>query len=131
MGWQVRQRRGEVEVDPEAAADKEAKREAMAKKRKLSNMRGPESKPDSDDEIVETVQFGKKRETNIDFFLRKLDYLKAVEFVITSDPASLCALVDELMQRNMLKETFRVLDSHLCNALLKALNKNLATADAL
>lgn len=54
-----------------------------------------------------------------------------MEFVVTGNCDSLCALLDELMQRNVLRDTLRVLDSNLCNALLKALNKLLATQDAL
>merc|ERR1711959_272927 len=76
----------------------------------------------SDDEIVEPVRpREKKKETQLDFFLRKFEYRKAAEVLVsTSTSASQgFALVDELVHRGALYAALKDRDEAFCLQALK------------
>lgn len=124
--WIVKHRRTEEDV---AAACKRASKlaeEAKAKKsmvrrKTIGNLRGLDREAASDEEIVEPDRPQKKKETQLDFFLRKFEYKKAAEVLVSSSTTAAqgFALVDELIHRGALATALKDRDEAFCLQALK------------
>jgi len=136
--WQLRTRRTDKD---RATAQKRSAQEAVATKTKTGmvrrkatgNLRGLDHEAASDDEIVEPERPRKKKETNLDFYLRKFEYRKAAEMLV--QPTTLAnegfALVDELMNRGALQAALKDRDAAFCLQALKWLTKAFSRSDPL
>jgi len=135
--WQVRHRRTEEEVVADQKRKSEIANAAKAKKsilrrKAIGNLRGMDREAASDEEIVEEERPKKKRETQVDFFFRKFEYLKVAEVLITpgTSAAHGFAIVDELVQRGALKVALGDRDEAFCLQALKWLLKQYAPGNA-
>lgn len=133
--WQIRHRRTEEE---KAAASKRAAELEKAKAKKsllrrkaLGNLRGMDREAASDDEIIGPERPQKKKESQIDFFLRKFEYRKAAEVLVSSGTTASqgFALIDELVHRGALKVALQDRDDAFCLAALKFLLRVFSPGD--
>jgi len=152
--WQVRQlKSGPVVEDYEAPGtgmedlllpDTQGPERAAAAARVLAkpdfrkregHLRGEDAEADSGDEIVDGAgeRPRKRRESQLDYFFRKFEYRKAVEFMVlpSTQPAMGFAVVDELLQRGALEAALTELGEALCLSTLRWLLKVFGTGDPL
>lgn len=131
--WILRQRRSEGDARAEEAARTLRAKAALPEARKRGHLRGADQKPGVDDEVVESSRPLKRKESQVDFFMRKFDYLKAVEFMMQQSTSSSLglAVIDELLQRGALGTTFSVLDEDQCFSLLNWLLKVFGSGEVL
>eukprot|EP00811_Abedinium_folium_P021359 NODE_3045_length_2102_cov_5.219747.p1 GENE.NODE_3045_length_2102_cov_5.219747~~NODE_3045_length_2102_cov_5.219747.p1 ORF type:complete len:510 (+),score=161.30 NODE_3045_length_2102_cov_5.219747:283-1812(+) len=85
--------------------------------------RGRTHTPMESDEVV--TGHHKKRETTIDHHLRKFEYRKALEYMVTpsTQPMHGYAVVDELLQRGMFRSAMHEIGEDLCLKMLLWLTK--------
>mmetsp|Transcript_43150 Transcript_43150/g.138797 ORF Transcript_43150/g.138797 Transcript_43150/m.138797 type:complete len:537 (+) Transcript_43150:106-1716(+) len=98
------------------------------------HMRGMDAAPASDDEVVEPERPFKKRESQLDFFLRKFEYRKALEYIVTTQSFSQqvgLAAIEELLQRGALETTLTEIGDTLCLSVLRWLMKVFGGTDTL
>lgn len=117
---------------PAAEPELGERKKKDAPKRK-SFLRGPEAQPASDDEVVEAPQVKRRRDTQVDFFLRKFEYRKLAEYLAkpeTEVDAGLAA-IEELLQRDALLSTFSGLSEDVCLGILRWLARCFGSGDAL
>jgi len=137
--WQLRQRRPAAD---DAAAASDGDRQACENgKRKSSSswlrthgrFRGMDSQHAPDDEVVEPERPRRKKVKQVDFFLKKFEYRKAVEFMVepSSSPDVGLAIVEELLQRGALRAALRDLGEELCLTTLRWLLKAFGSGDKL
>lgn len=141
--WQLRQRKpmlSKEEAAEKRMAEQEAKEaqdlEQMSnrKKRKMpqSGVNRDLDKPASDDEVVQQSE-RRRRDSNLDFFLRKFEYRKVVEWIVNkaTAPARSFAAVDELLQRGALKAALTELPEELLLQVLNFLHNTYGMGDVL
>jgi U3 small nucleolar RNA-associated protein 15 len=136
--WQLRNRRTDQD---RVAAQKRSQEQAKAarpktgvvRRKATGNLRGLDREAGSDDEIVEPERPRKKKESNLDFYLRKFEYRKAAEILVqpTTHASEGFALVDELMNRGALQAALKDRDAGFCVQALKWLTKACRHSDPL
>mmetsp|Transcript_27328 Transcript_27328/g.43341 ORF Transcript_27328/g.43341 Transcript_27328/m.43341 type:complete len:520 (+) Transcript_27328:53-1612(+) len=131
--WQLRTRRMDQD---KVAAQKRSAQEAAKKvprRKAVGNLRGLDREAASDDEIVEPERPKKKKEKDLDFYLRKFEYRKAAEILVqpTTPASEGFALVDELMNRGALQAALKDRDTAFCLQALKWLTKAFSNSDPL
>lgn len=124
--WQLRNRRTEEE---RAAACKRASelanaakaKKSMVRRKTVGNLRGMDREAGSDEEIVEPGRPQKKKESQLDFFLRKFEYRKAAEVLVSSSTSASqgFGLIDELIHRGALHAALKDRDEAFCLQALK------------
>jgi len=138
--WQLRQARtnvGAAKADGEEGASVAEKRPAppTSRAKRDGHLRGLTARPDDDDEIVDTERGppAKRREMQLDFFFRKFEYRKALEFIVqpkTSLPVGLAG-IEELLQRGALEAAMTEIGEELCYKALRWLLKVFAQGNKL
>lgn len=129
--WQVRQAK-EEKVAPEASEDQLPKKGTWV--RTVGHKRGTDLQPGPDDEVVESSRpMKRKKETEVDLYIRKFEYRKAMEFVVqpTSDPSQGWAVIDELLQRGSLAAAMSEQGEEFCLSMLRWLLKQYTNGDTL
>mmetsp|Transcript_24893 Transcript_24893/g.70061 ORF Transcript_24893/g.70061 Transcript_24893/m.70061 type:complete len:518 (-) Transcript_24893:93-1646(-) len=98
-------------------------------------LRGKDAAPDSDDEVVRAKRPAKQNQGKLDFFIRKFEYRKAIEFIVTPSNAISSqlgfAVMDELLHQGALGAALSELGDELCGAALTWLLKAFNTVDSL
>lgn len=87
--------------------------------------RGVHAAPASDDEVIEgELPAFKKKQGDLDYFLRKFEYRKVLEFVVQKHfkVAEGLAAMDALVQRGALESTMTEIGEELCLSTLKWLS---------
>eukprot|EP00929_Paragymnodinium_shiwhaense_P037415 TRINITY_DN19941_c0_g1_i2.p1 TRINITY_DN19941_c0_g1~~TRINITY_DN19941_c0_g1_i2.p1 ORF type:complete len:533 (-),score=135.79 TRINITY_DN19941_c0_g1_i2:128-1726(-) len=131
--WQLRERKTEAQLEAEQKAITEKAAAAKPYRLRHGRDRGRDAKAGSDDEVMEIEQPKKKRLTQIDFFLKKFEYRKLVEFMVlpTTQISQGLAVVDELLQRGALRASLRDLNESLCLGVLRWCLKAFGSGDSL
>jgi len=108
-------------------------RPAKSKARTVGHLRGMDAAPNSDDEVVEGQRPYKKKQSQLDFFFRKFEYRKAIEFIVlpSTEPRLGLAGVDELLRRGALAGAMSELGEDLCLAALRWLLNVFGLGDSL
>ncbi|CAK0887760.1 unnamed protein product [Prorocentrum cordatum] len=124
--WQLRQRRtpGDAQVASQAKAV--TVQPAKPRAKRVGHLRGLDSTPGEDDEVIDMErQVKRKKETQLDFLLRKFDYRKAIEFVVMPSTSAALGLaaVEELLRRGALGSALHELGEDLCLVTLRWLLK--------
>mmetsp|Transcript_49228 Transcript_49228/g.110369 ORF Transcript_49228/g.110369 Transcript_49228/m.110369 type:complete len:528 (-) Transcript_49228:41-1624(-) len=128
--WQMRllketMPQGEVE---EETVDEQMKRaiEVDQLKRKWSIKRSEVAVPATDDIVFDAVRKKKKKESAIDFAMRKFDYRKVIELMVETreDKARGFAVVEELLQRSALDTAVANMNEDLCSKVLNWLHRS-------
>jgi len=125
--WQMRHRITEAErlahqQKTSEVANAATQKKSMIRRKAIGNLRGMDREAASDEEIIEPQRpKKKKRENQVDFFLRKFEYRKAAEVLVapSTTAAQGFALVDELIQRGALKVALQDRDESFCVAALR------------
>lgn len=128
--WMTR----EFKTPPSGAAEAEAAQKKKTWTAKFGSGRGFDSKPNEDDDVVESGRQKKqKRTTYLDHFFKKFEYRKVVEFILEPqvDAVTGLAAIDELLQRGALESALHELGEDLCLSVLRWLLKVMTTGDAL
>jgi len=130
--WQLRQAKAE-KVAPEANEEQSTKRSWV---KTQGHLRGGDAQPGPDDEVVVSSRpMKKKKETQVDLYLRKFEYRKAMEFAVqpTSDPTGNqgWAVIDELLQRGSLAAAMSEQGEEFCLSMLRWLLKHYTNGDTL
>lgn len=126
--WQLRLRKTEEDEERRREAAAQAVLAARSRAKKVGHLRGPEVAPGPDDEVVETHERpGKKRrsEAQVDYFFRKFEHDKVLEYALepsTSMDAAL-GIFDELLQRGALPKVLEGRDEASCLQIIKYLMK--------
>jgi len=83
------------------------------------------NKADSDEEVVQPALPRKKRENNVDFFLRKFEYGKVLQVIMvpTTSSNEVLSIVDELLKRKILGDVLSDLSEESCIAVLLQLTR--------
>eukprot|EP00928_Gymnodinium_smaydae_P062048 TRINITY_DN45994_c0_g1_i1.p1 TRINITY_DN45994_c0_g1~~TRINITY_DN45994_c0_g1_i1.p1 ORF type:complete len:531 (+),score=149.86 TRINITY_DN45994_c0_g1_i1:115-1707(+) len=116
--WQLRERK--PETPGKSAADK-AKKAKKPYKYREGRLRGTDAQAAEDDEIADMHRPPKKKLSQINFFLKKFEYRKAIEYMVDRDTSAKdsLAVVDELLQRGALRASLSNLGEDLCVAVLR------------
>lgn len=113
-----------AQADAHAAAEAaEAPQKSRAKRE--GHLRGQDSRPDEDDVVVPEERPAKRREKQMDFFLRKFEYRKALESIVQGSTSASDGLagIEELLQRGALEKAMAEIGDELCLAALRWLMK--------
>jgi len=126
--WHYRSKKA---AEGKKAADVEVKSKKKWKNRE-GHMRGEEYQPGSDDEVIDLPGKKRKRDIKIDYFFRKFEYKKAVEFMLLhSEPSLGLAIVEELLERGILRASMSDLGEELCLQGLRWFMRAFAIGDSL
>lgn len=102
-------------------------------KNREGHLRGSEHQPESDDEVVDQRAKKRKKEPQLDYFFRKFEHKKAIEWVLmrNADASLGLSVVEELLERGALATAFSDLGEDLCLQAIKWFVKVFAVGDAL
>lgn len=130
--WQLRNRQDKATAQKRSAQAAAAKAKPTRRKA-IGNLRGLDREAGSDDEIIEPERPRKRKESNLDFCLRKFEYRKAGEILVqpTTAAGEGFALVDELMNRGALQAALKDRDTAFCLQALKWLTKAFSNSNPL
>lgn len=124
--WQIRERKTDAESTP-------AKKEDKSYRKREGRMRGADAKPAEDDEVMDTHRPAKKRISQVDWFLKKFEYKKAVHYMLGQDvPVKEgLAVIDEMLQRGCLGPSLSDVGEDTCLAVLRWVHKASGSGDSL
>eukprot|EP00933_Yihiella_yeosuensis_P081419 TRINITY_DN95024_c0_g1_i1.p1 TRINITY_DN95024_c0_g1~~TRINITY_DN95024_c0_g1_i1.p1 ORF type:complete len:514 (-),score=97.12 TRINITY_DN95024_c0_g1_i1:250-1791(-) len=127
--WHVRAKK--VPAQAQDRPIEQQKRKPLVKRE--GYLRGEEHKPDADDEVIAPKGKKPKKENRIDFFMRKFEYQKAVEFMLlhSTDHSLGLSIVEELLERGALAGALSNLGEDLCLDALRWLHNVFALGDSL
>eukprot|EP00931_Biecheleriopsis_adriatica_P086397 TRINITY_DN61080_c0_g1_i1.p1 TRINITY_DN61080_c0_g1~~TRINITY_DN61080_c0_g1_i1.p1 ORF type:complete len:524 (-),score=113.23 TRINITY_DN61080_c0_g1_i1:50-1621(-) len=119
------------------AAGKKASSEVVKSQKKWKNreghLRGAEHAPGSDDEVIDQPGKKRKKDSKIDYFFRKFEYKKAIEFMLleSTEPSLGLSIVEELLEHGALGRAMDDLGEDLCLEALRWFIKAFAVGDPL
>lgn len=116
--WQVRQPQTSKQSAAEAAPPPK-----RTYKERFGRLRGKDAVPAEEDDIIKSERPAKRKEAKIDYFLRKFEYRKVVEYMTDATVDDFLSVVEELMQRGALRKALHEVGEDTCVAFLTKLVK--------